>query len=153
MEINIEKVNSHVLNYINKTSQHLFVTPTGMFLKVFTVKTSTETLCVKLKFNDKLCNVSIWKIEERNKNSHYVTQLLIDGKDQSAANVAKHAWKHEVLFYAYEGPVKSIKNFKLMKEKIEEIKRFLSIKNEIAPTDGQIKGAITKILDGLTPRK
>ena len=115
---NTEYVNNQVLKYYEKTSQHLFLRNNSTFVKLLTIE---DKYIVQLIFNNSKVEAYIRKVDKFSSYSD-VSSLLDLGKDNSAAKVATYYAKRCDTFPKYNGPYKSIKNFKLMKENIEKVK-------------------------------
>ena len=110
-----EQIKSEVVNYLNKTSIHLFVKENGDFYKV-------------------LVNGDYFIVINGDKVSTYSINDYITWYGNNTKSVIKH-----LLFL--DRKLKSIKNFKTMKEKMNTIKECISGKTD--------KVEITKIVTSL----
>lgn len=144
VEVNLLKCE----NYLETTSQHLFINEHKQFFKAFLVKKDNVSYCISLTFDGVSANRT--KITEINPS--YVSYY-----GNSAKSVLSHG-----LFLCYRNFDKriSIKNFKAMNEKVEEIKTFFNdvfdVEREVGSYRYKFEEEISKLLVGLeikTPEK
>lgn len=131
METNTNKqiVDTKLVNYFQKTSNHLFIR-NGKFFKVMLVQDKQgDNYVVTLEFNEKGCSLDIKPIKYWHCGT--VTELIENGKLNSAYNYQKSIWKHCSLFTEWNGKCTSIKNFKLMKEKMNDIRNLINESDNI----------------------
>jgi len=110
-----EQIKSEVVNYLNNTSKHLFVNEKGEFFRV-------------------LVEGNNYIVMNGDKASTYNIDEQVSWYGANAKNVIKHN-----LFLNRK--LKSIKNFKTMKEKVSTIKESISGKTD--------KSEITKLVISL----
>lgn len=123
-----------VLNYLNKTSRHLFINDKGEFYKVMPIKVKDKWYAVALTFNGTTVTTMYIDI-----------QKYIGWYDNNVLSIIKHE-----LFYGFSG--KAIRNFKLMKEKMLEVNKYL-VNNYGTEITVIINKKLTEILNGLTPKE
>jgi hypothetical protein len=120
----INIVEKSILDYCKKTNKHLFLKDNKVFYKVLTVNINSDYYALSITFNGDFCKTEIYRIN--NTDFDYSIKNLINiGKFESAAKVAVHDLKNKYFFADYDGKKVSIKNFKLMKEKMKEVTKFV----------------------------
>jgi hypothetical protein len=151
---NVEKsqlVGQELLKYFNNTSKHLFITDDNRFYKVLPIKVENNWYVCKIYFDGELCQTSIYKLNDL---SYEVKRLMNKGMYTSAAKVAVHEWKMDLfpksIYDGYGYKRTSIKNFKLMKEKMFEVIKCVQ-KNLIENGEQHTKEEIMKILKDIKP--
>lgn len=122
-------VEQEVLNYLNKTAKHLFITDSGDFYKILNYKDKEDGKLKIAIFSFSGVNVQITTLG---------LEYYINEYGGNAKNVIKN-----MIFTDYTN-VTSIPNFKLMKEKMAEVQKKL----ESGEHDD-----VPKILNGLEPKK
>jgi hypothetical protein len=124
-------------DYLETTSKHLFLTEDGKFFKAFSVKIKDKLYCITLNFDG---------VESNN-----VTIIDVERYIPRYGNNTKNVISH-FLFPPHVNRRTSISSFKAMKEKVNEIKKFIEEK-----FDGKnieiIVNEIKKMLVGLTVKK
>lgn len=123
-----------ILNYLTKCSKHLFLDNNGYFYKVFLVKVKDKWYGVSLRFNGNDTKIKLFNI------SNYIKWY---------GNNSKKMLKNE-LFQYFDG--RSIKKFKLMKEMMLEVNKFI-INNYGKLSDSKFKEDLSKLLKGVEPKK
>jgi len=132
-QVNLQKIE----NYLKTASKHLFLTEEGKFFKAFPVQIKDKLYVVALEF-DGVDSNRVW-ISDVN--------IYIQRYKNSAKSVLS-----DILFPQHKNKRTSIPNFKAMKEKTEEIKKFIEEKFDGTNTQA-IQDEIKKMLVGLTVMK
>ena len=105
----IEQKQTEVLNYFDKTSQHLFMTKSGIIFKILTFKHEDKLYYVKLIIKKD------YMVTETREVFKYGMRL-------------KQEWKHS--FFPDDAEIKSIKHFKRFREIESNFIGKLSIDND-----------------------
>jgi len=130
----VQEIEQEVLAYLNKTAKHLFLTEDKYFFKVMPIKVNDNWYNVIIKFNGDKCFIQINSVKRG-----------IDYYNTNAKNVIKNE-----LFPQHLAPKSTIKNFKLMKEKMVEVIKLIQTK--YTGDDMTIKNGISEILKGVSPK-
>lgn len=149
METKNQVVNSKLVKYFEETSKHLFVR-NGNFVKTLLVKDKEQKdFVVILEFNPDKCSIEIKPINYWEDST--VKNLISMDRISSAYNYQRYLWKNTTIFPDYKGEVKSIKNFKFMREKIAEVEKIINGKENIHvfANKENIQNEISKILKDL----
>ncbi len=132
-EVNLEKIEK----YLETASKHLFLTEKGSFFKTFPVKVKGKLYYVAMEFDGLVSNnVYISDV------SHHV---------QVYGNCAKNVIS-DILFPQHYNKRTSISNFKAMREKTAEIKKFIEEKFD-GTNSQEIRKEVGNMLVGLTVKK
>lgn len=132
-EVNLEKIEK----YFETVSKHLFLTEKGKFFKAFSVKVKDKLYYVALEFNGV--------------DSNNVHISDVDYYVKNYGNCAKNVIS-DIIFPQHYNQRTSIPNFKAMKEKVAEIKKFIE-ENFNGENNREIEKEINKMLIGLTVKK
>ena len=131
-DINLQKIES----YLRETSKHLFLTEDGKFSKTFPINVGDKLFAVTMKFNGD--------------SKPYIFIRDIDSLIRNYGNDSKCVLKDEIFPPYYEKRA-SIINFKAMKEKMEEVKKYMQ-----ETFNGENCDDVTKIIKemllGLEPK-
>mgnify|MGYP001767380594 CR=1 FL=1 len=132
-EVNLEKIEK----YFETVSKHLFLTEKGKFFKAFPVKVKNKLYYVAMEFDG------------IDSNNVYISD--VDYYVKNYGSCAKNVISN-ILFPQHYNKKTSIPNFKAMKEKVAEIKKF--IEEKFDGTNAQkIQDEVKKMLVGLTVKK
>ena len=124
-------------NYLETTSKHLFLTEDGRFFKAFPVKIKDVLYCATLEFDGKEFN----KVNIIDTN-HYIKYYGNNAKSVIA----------DILFPQHSGKKVSTSNFKAMKEKVNEVKKFIEEKCDGTNRDA-VASEVKKMLVGLEVKR
>jgi len=132
-EVNLEKIEK----YFETASKHLFLTEQGKFFKAFPVKVKDKLYYVALEFDGvDSNNVHISDVD-------YFVRVY----GSCAKNVISN-----ILFPQHYNKRTSISNFKAMREKVTEIKKFIE-ENFNGTNTQKVQDEVKKMLVGLTIKK
>lgn len=132
-EVNLEKIEK----YFETVSNHLFLTEKEKFFKAFSVKVKDKLYYVALEFDG------------IDSNNVYISDVdyYLRVYRKCAKNVISN-----ILFPQHYNKKTSIPNFKAMRERIAEIKKF--IEEKFDGTNAQkVQDEVKKMLVGLTVKK
>jgi hypothetical protein len=126
-----------VEDYLESVSEHLFVTENEKFFKAFPIKIKDKLFCIKLEFDGL--------------NSNYTRIYDINGYVEGYKSNSKHVISKMLFPQHYDKKI-SIPNFKVMREKMEEIKKFVE-ENFDGTNKQSVETAIQKMLVGIELKK
>lgn len=132
-EVNLQKIE----NYLETTSEHLFLTENGRFFKAFPIKVKDSLYCVSLEFDGL--------------ESNYVRIIDVNYFVNNYGNDSKFVLS-KTLFPQHLDKRSSIPNFKAMRELTEKIKK--CIEETFDGTNRQVvEKEIAKMLVGMEVKK
>jgi len=130
-----EIMKKKMVDYLMKTSQHLFVDRKGNFHKVLLTKVNDEWICTKISFGDSKPKVNFYSLEVRDENNDLdiLKERLFSSRGWDADKK------------------RSIRNFKVMKELMFDVTNIIrkeydgtrdsmkTIEDEVSKIVGDIK--------------
>jgi len=132
-EVDLKKV----VDYLETVSNHCYLTEKNKFFKAFPIQVDGKWYFVQLEFDGK--------------ESNHCTITEVDYYVKQYGSCAK-AVIGDIIFPPHYDRRKSIVNFKAMKEKTEEIKKFIE-ENFDGTNKNEIQQAVKEQLVGLTIKK